>query len=82
MRLFITNPNNCLDCGSKELQEECFDYRKSAHYFCKNCYEAKGYDNEKKFTFVLFSKAMKLKPKNNWIINKLNNDLLEPKKPS
>ena len=71
MRLFIKNPNNCLDCGSEEVQEECFDYRKSAHYFCKKCYEMKICNKKKGFTFVLFSRVMKLKPKNNWIINKI-----------
>ena len=75
MRIFIKNPNNCLSCGSDEVQEESFNYEKSAHYFCKGWYEAKTktYNYNKGFNLVLFSKKMKLIKKNYWIFNKINN---------
>jgi hypothetical protein len=68
-------PRSCLTCGSNELLEKVDDYRKSQHFFCKSCYELKKVNFEinklKAMPILFFSKVMRLKPKNYWIINKI-----------
>jgi len=69
-------PKSCLTCGNNELLEKSDDYKKSQHFFCKNCYELKAANFEinklKAMPILFFSKSMRLKTKNYWIINKIN----------